>query len=430
MRDLGPHLRAYIDAVAPPVLPGEVATSSHQRRRRHTLLVAAALVAVVTVAVAGFVLVTADNSERRVRVLPTTHTPRPGWHRVATTPEQAAVGGITTGSRVVVAFNGGQLPSALTFAEFDAGSGTWRMLPIAPVRLQTPFSDSPTVVSTGHVLYAVGFEQISRDNTFGGQMRVMAYAPKSKKWRLIADPPIDGLIQTTPIWTGRELLVWGGTTGGVMVPIQGAAYNPRTHHWRSIPSGPVHQRVNESVVWSGKEMIVWGGERAQNDPIGAAYNPTTNRWRLLPKGPISSRAGSAAVWSGHEMLVWSGYAVWQDGPCCDDGAAYNPASNTWRLLPPAPVLGRQQFSSVWTGHAMFVWGGIDFRAGRATVADGALYDPATNTWTVVRLGPLVGRWGAVAVWTGHSVLVVDGFGPSSTGASREPPRTDGATFTP
>ena len=87
-------------------------------------------------------------------------------------------------------------------------------------------------------------------------------------------------------------------------------------------------------------------------------------------------------------------------------------------------------SSVWTGHALFVWGGIGFQAGRATVADGALYDPLTNAWTAVPTGPLVARWGAVAVWTGHSVLVVDGFGPSSTGASREPPRTDGATFTP
>ncbi len=430
MRDLGPQLRAYIDAVAPPVLPGEIASGSGQGRRRQKVLVAAALVAVVSVFVAAVVIVTADNSERRVRVLPAAHAPRPGWHQLATAPGEDAVGGINGGTHVVVAFNGGQLPSGLTFAEFDPASGSWHQLSKPPVGLQAPFSTSPTVVWSGRLLYAVGFAQISSSDTFGGRMRVMAYSPKTDTWHLIANPPIDRLIQTQPVWTGRELLVWGGNTEGRAAPIQGAAYNPRTHQWRKIPSGPLQQRINETVIWSGKEMIVWGGERLENDPVGAAYNPTTNRWRLLPKAPISSRAGSAAAWSGKEMLVWSGYSVWQDGPCCDDGAAYNPATNRWRTLPVAPILGREQMSSVWTGRALFVWGGIDFRAGRSTVADGALYDPKTNAWTVVPSGPLVARWGAVAVWTGHSVLVVDGFGPSATGASGEPPRRDSATFTP
>ena len=101
------------------------------------------------------------------------------------------------------------------------------------------------------------------------------------------------------------------------------------------------------------------------------------------------------------MLVWSGYSVWLDGPCCDDGAAYNPATNTWRALPAAPVSGRFRFGSVWTGTELVVWGGND---GTKRVADGAAYNPTADTWRTLAKAPLAPRSNLQAVWTGGKVL--------------------------
>jgi len=112
--------------------------------------------------------------------------------------------------------------------------------------------------------------------------------------------------------------------------------------WSALPQAPIAPRADAAVVWTGRELLVWGGasgyqgENLRSD--GAAYNPAADRWRLLAPAPLSGRQGQAAVWTGREVFVWGGYdhISAHDFRVADDGAAYDPSSNTWRLLPPAP----------------------------------------------------------------------------------------------
>jgi hypothetical protein len=143
------------------------------------------------------------------------------------------------------------------------------------------------------------------------------------------------------------------------------------------------------VLWTGRELLVWGGESGPDGAVlhsdGAAYNPATDTWRPLPAGPLSARTGQAAVWTGSEMIVWGGYDNVSDGAAhvVADGAAYNPATNTWRALPPAPLSGRAYAQSLWTGSAVMILGGRPAvtTAGSGQDPGGALYDPATDQWT-------------------------------------------------
>jgi hypothetical protein len=354
---------------------------------------------------------------------------RPAWRAIPDASFTGSFAAAWTGKDIVVAYDGGWLPHYLKVAAFDPGATAWRELAPPPVRLQAPYSQSPTFAWTGRDLFVVGWAQRrAHGSSFDGHMRVIVYSPSTDSWRVLRDPPIRGLVQTTPVWTGHQLLMWGGNIEGAAVPAQGAAYDAATRKWRRLPGAPLHPRLNASVVWTGKEMIVWGGERYQHpeDPEGAAYDPVSRRWRPLRASPLQWRAGAATAWTGHELVVWSGYG----STALADGAAYDPAVDIWRTLPPAPIPARQQMTSVWTGRELFVWGGIRFDVGRATVADGALYDPATNSWRAVEPSPLVARWGAIGAWTGDEIVVVGGFGPSAPGAPDEPPRADGARFTP
>src|SRR5438874_11033341 len=43
--------------------------------------------------------------------------------------------------------------------------------------------------------------------------------------------------------------------------------------WTALP-GPPDGRIEHTAVWTGSEMIVWGGEGAQN--TGCKYNPSYN----------------------------------------------------------------------------------------------------------------------------------------------------------
>ena len=42
-----------------------------------------------------------------------------------------------------------------------------------------------------------------------------------------------------------------------------------------------------------------------------------------------------------------------------EGATYNPRSDTWRPVPPAPIPGRMLHTAAWVGGEMVVFGGVD-----------------------------------------------------------------------
>jgi N-acetylneuraminic acid mutarotase len=228
--------------------------------------------------------------------------------------------------------------------------------------------------------------------------------------------------QGVTVWTGRELVVWGGTTECKTnpcppLPATGAAYDPAAKTWRVLPAAPVSTgRADAAAVWTGREVVIVGGFSAASEyqpPI--AYNPTTNTWRRLPDLPLVSRTGSQAVWTGSEVVVWGGEPVGAGGwsvqaPEQDRGAAYDPATNRWRLTAAAPVSGVRSgtFAMVWTGRDVVVWGGNATGAGgRPGTCPGAAYDPVRDTWRRIAAGPAC-RSGATAVWSGTAMLLWGG----------------------
>jgi len=60
------------------------------------------------------------------------------------------------------------------------------------------------------------------------------------------------------VWTGRELLIWGGTTGTFNTYLaDGAAYAPESDSWRPLPTWT--GRFVASDHWTDREMVIWGG---------------------------------------------------------------------------------------------------------------------------------------------------------------------------
>lgn len=249
------------------------------------------------------------------------------------------------------------------------------------------------------------------------------------KWKLMAESPLSGRFFPASVWTGRELLVWGGgscsgdfcNSAIARSLADGAAYDPETNAWRSIAAAPLTPRLRPMAVWTGRQMLVWGGNNGTDGLAdGAAYDPQTDAWHTMAAAPISGRFLSAAVWTGQEMVVWGGGIGGQNPDTVfADGAAYNPATDTWRMLAPSPLSARTASGSAWTNKELVVWGGF---AGEDTLGDGAAYDPATNGWRTISPSPLAPR-AVPGVWSGHEVLMWGG------GASRQS-FDDGAAYDP
>ena len=66
----------------------------------------------------------------------------------------------------------------------------------------------------------------------------------------------------TAVWTGSEMLVWGGngSVGSSGLLNDGGRYYPTDDTWTAIPTNRAPAgRYLHTVVWTGTEMIVWGG---------------------------------------------------------------------------------------------------------------------------------------------------------------------------
>src|SRR5262249_2399214 len=89
----------------------------------------------------------------------------------------------------------------------------------------------------------------------------------------------------------------------------GGRYDPSTDNWTttSLTHAPAG-RYNHTAVWTGSEMIVWGGFTGLNAvKTGGRYNPGTDAWpgTTTARAP-SVRSAHAAVWTSSQMIVWGG----------------------------------------------------------------------------------------------------------------------------
>jgi N-acetylneuraminic acid mutarotase len=233
------------------------------------------------------------------------------------------------------------------------------------------------------------------------------------------------------VWTGKEMIVFGGGRDS-HARRDGAAYNPSTRSWRVLPKSPVGG-YGHSLIWTGEEMITWGGIKDSTSgphgfptgfiAQGAAYDPNSDRWRILPPSGLNPRAWHSAVWTGEEMIVWGGVSKPQD-TCYDcgyaaDAGAYDPGSNSWRALDVGPLAGRVEHTAVWTGDHMIIYGGSTPGGGLAR-ADGASYDVAHESWSMLPDAPIPGLYRHVGVWMDDAMAVWSGQrsdgGASVTGA--------------
>jgi hypothetical protein len=297
------------------------------------------------------------------------------------------------------------------------------------------------------------------------------------RWRRLPEPPPELAHRLGPAvaWTGHELVVWGGVNRhdrDFSVQAGGAGYDPKTGRWVPLPLAPENQyQFDESGVtaWTGREVLVWGGVtfpdqvNAPNTgwpPDGVAYDPARRTWRKLPARPRQLTSlgdvDTRAVWTGRELLV-TGVQEGAGGGMV--GAAYDPAADRWRLLPPSPALtaGRRHLqarTAVWAGTRLLVWNFWGRRPRPASNESGArdrpepgvepdgidlwAYEPATDRWTVLPAPPTAVRRAVVdgsIVWDGRELVMasprvrlVAGKVRSSAVAGRYDP--DRARWTP
>jgi hypothetical protein len=104
-----------------------------------------------------------------------------------------------------------------------------------------------------------------------------------------------------------------------------------TDSWKPISTQGVPMgRILTKAVWTGTELLLWGGvndaqaqgvgNRSRYVGTGALYNPATDAWRDMVEDGAPSPRLTSGVWTGQKFLTFGG---WNDRHL-NDAYSYSP----------------------------------------------------------------------------------------------------------
>lgn len=320
-------------------------------------------------------------------------------------------------------------------AVYDLDDRTWTRLDSPP---DFEPRASPIGVAGGNNVLVTG----GLTPTTSGNAQAVLFDSAERVWQRIDPSPI-GLELGWGFWTGEQFVLIGAESdsGAERGRMSVVIYSVGERRWTVGTPMPGSVRAGASAVWTGTELVIWGGVTSADTPgalqplaTGLAYDVSSDEWRTIALAPLDPRHGHSATWTGSQMVVWGGAVdeVWvadydgQRGPFAD-GAIYDPRSDTWRAFS-SGFPGRSHHIAVWTGSAVLFWGG-DVRTGDSSfrrLTDAILFEPASQCWTEVSgtLVPATVDY-VPAVWTGRSLAYWGAIG------DRGPePDTSGGFLTP
>lgn len=182
--------------------------------------------------------------------------------------------------------------------------------------------------------------------------------------------------------------------------VAGPSENVATDTWVPMPNGPLSPRDRALAFTVGNEVLIFSGSdrpgcydagcpprRVPTLVDGAAYDPATQTWRSIADAPTPMYSASGAV-IGDRLYLWA------DAPCppnayCvpirPDFLIYDVSEDAWRrgdMPRPSPLDDLQLAAD---GDRI-----IGFRAEvePGDIDTDLVYDPATDTWTPLTADPL------------------------------------------
>ena len=251
---------------------------------------------------------------------------------------------------------------------------------------------------------------------------------------------------------GGKIYVFGGFTDGKIgnlaawTPVSNAfEYDPMKDTWKPLAPMPTTRGAAVAGTVNGKIYVIGGATTAPgatNPSIHPTiaqrvlstveeYDPETNTWRTRSPMPTPRNHTAAGVVDGKIYVIGGriGAAFIAASSDLANVEAYDPATDTWsRPLAKMPTARSGLDVGVYKGRIVVAGGeNQDFFQHTAYHAF-EMYDPATNTWSI--LTPMtIGRHGVAGGVIGNRFYAISGDVQSSgTGVMVSTPSADAFEF--
>lgn len=234
----------------------------------------------------------------------------------------------------------------------------------------------------------------------------------SMTWSMLPDAGLGPRDLSVAVWTGHEVLLWGGrddrpvAAGGSNRPTPATATPGVAPSTGTALPGPRVEYVDPSYRWDG-----------------AAYDPVARTWRPIPAVPLEPGFVARAVATGGSRLT----VMFTHDSCGSStqpssrsegspGAWFDPTAAAWHLLPKVPHRVPCNPIGAWLDHQLLV-------AGLEPGADADVYDEVTETWRHVQVPALINR----VVSAGQRVLAFGSATPATPSSGSAPAGTSTAS---
>ena len=181
-----------------------------------------------------------------------------------------------------------------------------------------------------------------------------SYNPSTDAWTTVSNSNSPApRINHTAVWTGSKMIIFGGKLIDGTITNSGGIYDPATDTWSDISTigAPPNGLSEHTAIWTGTELITFGGKK--NGGISEnnfyKYNLINNTWSQgsITNKPIST-IYHTAIWTGERMIVYGGLD--------EIAGVYDPASDTWETQNITNNMNFTKHTAIWTGNAMIVAG--------------------------------------------------------------------------
>jgi N-acetylneuraminic acid mutarotase len=224
------------------------------------------------------------------------------WAERASIPISRSTPGVAVGPDGKIYVMGGRVPpgySRNAVEAYDPSTDTWKRVKPMP----TPREALSVVAARGADgrvrLYAMGGRGALRGRLWDNLDTMEAYDPGTDTWTTMAPMLIPLHAHAATLGPDGRIYVFGGTNNEVTSTAAVQIYDPVKNSWSRGTPMPYGQECAAVASTPGPdgEILLFAGWDARKRPIGraVAYNPRTDKWRALPPAPSARAAGGAVA---------------------------------------------------------------------------------------------------------------------------------------
>lgn len=195
--------------------------------------------------------------------------------------------------------------------------------------------------------------------------------------------------------TGKVLLFSGGAES--QLPLESRVWDPVTEAFTSDTFKDDLFCAHQVVLADGRVLVMGGsnynGPHGRGIDASYTFDPATETWTKHADLTHGRWYPTAVVLADGRVVVMSGRPA--SGPVVSEMEVFDPAANTWSVLPPSASKEVPIYPSLHLmkgGKVLYTgcrWAGQN-RAW-SSPPDSALFDPGTNTWTDVATHVIANR---------------------------------------